>query len=182
MHRLLSKTFIIALLLSGAAFAQSQPADSLGDIARTNRASKQAQDASGTTPKVITNQDLPAGSKEVPQPDTSDTMSQVSGVVKSDRYADQRLSNRLASEQRNADQWRSRIAEQENRVADLQARIDHLNQSMNKAVGTAQYDTPPTRYQAMQAERLAMMQQNLDQQKRRLEMMQDAARRAGMDQ
>jgi hypothetical protein len=64
----------------------------------------------------------------------------------------------------------------------LQLRIDRVNASAHSSFGTAQYDAPVNRSQAVQMERLAMMQEMLDQQKRRLAMMQDAARRAGMDQ
>jgi hypothetical protein len=182
MHQTSSKTFVIALLLSGAALAQSQPGDSLGDLARANRANQQAQQASGAVPKVITNQDLPAGSTEVPQSVESNPMTAVSGVQRSDRYADQRLSNHLQTEQRVGTEWRARIQAQEERIADLQARIDRVNASIHSSVGTAQYDTPVNRYQAIQTERLAMMQEALDQQKRRLAIMQDAARRAGTNQ
>jgi hypothetical protein len=184
MKRVCSKSLIAVLFVGGtvAAFAQSQTGDSLADVARANKANQQAQQAAGATPKVITNQDLPAGSKQVPQPNTSDTMTAVSGVQKSNPYADQRLSNRMQAEQRTGAEWRARIQEQENRIADLQSRIDHVNAAVHSAVGTAQYDTPANRYQAVQTERLAMMQEMLDQQKRRLASMQDAARRAGMDQ
>jgi len=182
MDQVLSKSFIIALLLSGAAFAQSQTGDSLGDVARANRAKQQAEQTSGTTPKVITNQDLPANNAAIPESDPSDPMTQVSGVKRSNPGADQRLSNRLMAEQRTGAQWRARIQEQENRIADLQGRIDRVNANIRTAVGTAQYDTPANRYQAVQTERLAMMQDMLDQQKRRLALMEDAARRAGMNQ
>jgi hypothetical protein len=182
MHRVLSKGFVAALLLSGAAFAQSQPGESLGDVARDNRAKQQAQEASGVTPKVITNRDIPTASTGIPEANAAEPMSEVSGVTRQDRAAEQRLSNHLQAEQRNGAQWKARIEDQENRIADLEARIDRVNASMQRTVGTAQYDAPVNRYQAVQSERLAMMQQMLDQQKRRLAMMQDAARRAGMDQ
>jgi len=182
MRRILSGSFVVALLVTGAAVAQSDSGSSLGDIARTNRAKQQAQQASGITPKVITNQDLPADPPAMPESSDSEPMTTVSGVAHNNRYEDQRLSNHLLAEQRTGGQWKERIQEQEDRIADLQARIDHVNSSIRAAVGTAQYDTPANRYQAVQTERLARMQQNLDQQKRKLAAMQDAARRAGMDQ
>ncbi|MGA7301387.1 MAG: hypothetical protein WBX10_13840, partial [Candidatus Sulfotelmatobacter sp.] len=64
----------------------------------------------------------------------------------------------------------------------LQARIDRINQSMHAAVGSAEYQTPVNRYQSIQMERLAHMQEMLDQQQRRLTMMQDTARLTGMGQ
>lgn len=67
MHRAVSQGLIIALMLSGAAFAQSQSEDSLGDIARANRARQQAQQADGVTPKVVTNQDLPGDTSAAPE-------------------------------------------------------------------------------------------------------------------
>ncbi len=185
MHRVLSSSFSIALLLgglSGSALAQSQTGESLGDVARENRAQQQAQQASGTAPKVITNQDLPPGSTPVPQSDTPDSMTMVSGVKKPDRYADRQLSNRLLAEQRTGAQWKARIQEQESRIAELQARIDRVSASIHTSVGTVQYDTPANRDQAIQMERLAIMQETLNLQKRRLAVMEDAARRAGMDQ
>jgi hypothetical protein len=182
MRRMLIGSSIIALLVSGGAFAQSQTGQSLGDVARENRAKQEAQESSGSAPKVITNRDLPSSSTGIPDASPTDPMTEVSGVSHPNRYAEQQVSNRLATEQRNAGQWKARIQDQENRVADLQSRIDHVNASIHNAVGTAQYDTPANRYQAVQSERLAMMQQMLDQQKRRLAWMEDAARRAGMDQ
>ena len=168
--------------MSGAAFAQSQSSDSLGDVARATRARQQAQEASGGgTNKVITNQDLGAATPDSPDPASSD-MTMVSGTKKPDHSADQRLSNRLQTEQRTAELWRSRLQEQENRVADLQARIDRLTAAIHRSVGTAEYDTPVNRYQAIQGERLANLQQSLEQQKRKLATMQDNARRAGMNQ
>jgi hypothetical protein len=184
MRQVRSKSFVIvsALLCSGAAFAQSQSGESLGDLARENRAKMQAQEASGVTPKVITNRDLPAASTGIPDSSPLEPMTEVSGVTRQDRYADQRLSNRLQAEQRNSGEWKARIQDQEYRIAELEQRIDRVNAQMQRSVGTAQYDAPVNRYQAVQSERLAMMEQTLDQQKRRLAMMQDAARRAGMDQ
>jgi hypothetical protein len=186
MHRRISSGFIIvclsALCLSGAALAQSQPGESLGDVARANRASQQAQEASGVAPKVITNRDLPAGSQGIPEASASDPMTAVSGVSRPDRFEDQRLSTRLQAERHTGAEWRSQIQAQENRIADLQMRIERVNAAMHSTVGTAQYETPVNRTQAAQMERLAMMREMLDQQQRRLTQMQDAARRAGMDQ
>lgn len=181
MHRLLLGTSVLALLLNGAAFAQSQPGESLGDVARANRARQQTEESSGNAPKVITNRDLPSGSAGIPEADPSDPMTMVSGVNRPNHSADQRLSNRLASEQRISAEWKARIQSQENRIADLQARIDHVNAAMHNSVGTASYDTPANRDQAFQTERLAMLQNLLEQQKRKLAMMEDSARHSGMD-
>jgi hypothetical protein len=182
MQQVFSKACILALLLSASAWAQSPSPESLGDLAREQRAKQQADEASGNGPKVITNRDLPTSSNGIPDANPSEPMTGVSGVNHQNRYADQRLSNHLMAEQRNSDQWKVRIEDQESRIAELEARIDRVNASVHRSVGTADYDTPANRYQAVQMERLATMQQMLDQQKRRLALMQDAARRSGMDQ
>jgi len=181
MQRVAWRVLVVGLLLNAAAFGQSPSGDSLGDVARANRAKEQAQETSGAKPKVITNQDLPSEPPGVPE--SSEPMTTVSGVKRSvDRYSEQRQNQRLVAEQRIDQQWKARIQEQEARIADLQARIDHVNEAMHAAVGTVQYDSPVNRYQTIQTERLARMQEILDQQKRRLAMMQDAARHAGMGQ
>jgi len=175
MYRIFLKSLAIALLLDAASFAQS--GQSLGDIARENREKQAAQEASGITPKVITNKDLPAGS-QMPEANPSEPMTEVSGVSRPlggrtyDRFAEPNY-----AAQRGGEQWRGRIQEQENRVADLQSRIDQMNASMHSG---AQFEGPYNRNQARQMQRLAQMQEMLDQQKRRLSMMQEAARRAGI--
>jgi len=187
MQRVAWRVFFVGLLLNAAAVTQSQSqtqsqnSDSLGDIARANHARLQAEQASGITPRIITNQDLPAASPGIPE--SSEPMTTVSGVKRSvDSYSEQHANQRLVAEQRAGEQWKARIQEQEARIADLQTRIDRVNQSIHAAVGTAQYETPVSRYHSIQLERLGHMQEMLDQQQRRLAMMQDAARLTGMGQ
>jgi hypothetical protein len=175
------RNFIIALALSGGVFAQSQSVESLGEVARANRAKQQAQEAAGTMPKVFTNQDLPSDPPGIPEASASEPMTMVSGLTRSDRHADESLGNRLLAEQRSAELWKARIQDQENRIDDLQARIDRLN-ALIHSVGTAKSDTLVSRSQAIQMQRLATMQETLTQQKRRLDVMQDAARRSGTNQ
>lgn len=179
MHRTLVKVWGTALLLSAAALAQS--GQSLGDIARANREKQKAEQAAGIKPRTITNADVPNDPPGVPQPDPSEPMTMVSGVSRPvDSRSDQRLNQRLTAEQQAGNQWRERIQMQEGRVADLQARIDQMNALMRPNGSTAQYDGPYTRNQARQAQRMAQLQEMLDQQKQKLAMMQEAARHSGM--
>jgi hypothetical protein len=181
MQRVAWQVFFVGLLLSAVAVGQSQTGDSLGDVARANHAKQQTQGATGTTPKVITNQDLPSDPPGVPE--SLEPMTTVSGVKRSvDTYSEQRGNQRLVAKQRAGEQWKARIEDQEARIDDLQTRIQRINESMHAAIGTAQYDTPVNRYQSIQMERLAHMQEMMDQQQRRLSMMQDAARLTGMGQ
>ena len=171
---------LTALLLSGIAFAQS--GRSLADVARANREKQAAHEAAGVRPKVITNQDLPSDSGEIPESDSSHPMTMVSGVSRSfdERPSGRSSSERELADQNHAAQWRERIHMQESRIAELQARIDQLNGAIHGYNGGVQYERPYNRYQARQMERLAQMQEMLNQQRRRLDMMQEAARRAGM--
>ncbi|MGB0012862.1 MAG: hypothetical protein WBQ03_14730 [Candidatus Sulfotelmatobacter sp.] len=181
MKRVAWAIFFVGLLLNAAAIGQSQAGNSLADVARANRAKQQAEEAAGSTPKVITNQNLPSAPPDITE--SSEPMTTVSGVRQfAESYSDQHVNQRLLAEERSGQYWKPRIENQEARIADLQARIDRVNQSMHAAVGTAQYETPVNRYQSIQMERLAHMQEMLDQQQRRLSMMQDAARLTGMGQ
>jgi hypothetical protein len=178
MYRTYLKSGAIALLLSAACFGQTE--QSLGDVARANREKQSTTQASGVTPRVITNKDLPAAPPPVEEA-SSEPMSTVSGVERpSERRASaQRMDQRTLAEQRAGEQWKSRIQEQQNRITMLQARIDRVNASLHPA-GGAQFEGPYTRAQAIQMQRLAEMQEMLGQETRRLDSMQEAARRAGM--
>jgi hypothetical protein len=186
----------VVALLSTAAFGQSSNGQSLGDIARAHREKLQADEAAGTMPKVITNKDLPASaSSGIPAENPDDPMTTVSGVHRSfasynraygsgqnggQRYGQRPFGEPGMGGQYAGDQLRGQIRQQENRVAELQARIDRASATMHPNGSTVQYDGPLNRYQAIQSQRIEMMQQMLDQQRQKLAMMQDEARHAGM--
>jgi hypothetical protein len=177
MHRLCWKTLAIALFMSSVAYGQS-----LGDIARENREKQNAEAASPTTtPKVITNKDLPKDPNPNPGPSatplgTSEDISKGAENRAEDRhFADQRL-----AEQHAADQWKRQIRAQKNKAARLQARIDQLHASIHAANGSVQFEGPVNRYQALQLQQVAQFQQQLNEHRRKLEQMQEAARHAGM--
>ena len=169
MRRVFLKSFAIALLMSSAAYGQS-----LGDIARENR-EKKTDDASAAQPKVITNADLPKDPDANQEPAEAQSEASASSQAADHRSAQQRL-----AEQRAADQWKRQILAQENKMATLQARIDQLNASIRSAGGSVQYEGPYNRYQARKLQRVAQIQLQLDEQKMKLDQMQEAARHAGM--
>lgn len=169
----------MAVLLNAVAFGQSQPdQQSLADVARANRAKQQTQEPSGAMPKVVVNQDGSPGSDATPAPDP---MTKVSGVKKPNHAADPSLA-KLQGQLKVSEQWKARLQEQENKITDLQARIDRVKAQIQAAVGTASYDTPANRFQATQNEKLVQMQDTLEQEKRKFASMQDDARRAGAGQ
>jgi predicted RNase H-like nuclease (RuvC/YqgF family) len=170
MQRVFLKISAIALLMSSAAYGQS-----LGDIARANREKQNAENASAAQPRVITNANLPK------DPDANQEPAEAqSGASASSTAADHHSAQQRLAEQRAADQWKRQILEQKNRIATLQARIDQLNASIRSTGGSVQYEGPYNRHQARQLQRVAQIQLQLDEQKMKLDQMQEAARHAGM--
>jgi predicted RNase H-like nuclease (RuvC/YqgF family) len=153
-----------------AAYGQS-----LGDIARANREKQNAENASAAQPKVITNANLPK------DPDANQEPAEAqSGASARSQAVDHRSAQQRLTEQRAADQWKRQILAQKNKMVTLQARIDQLNASIHSAGGSVQYEGPYNRYQARQLGRVAQIQLQLDEQKMKLDQMQEAARHAGM--
>lgn len=170
-----------SVLESVTAYGQS-----LADVARQNQQQQAARASSGTSPKVITNVDLPKdadGNKSatangvISPPIASPSDAASRKAASQHRLADQRLADRRLEEQRAAEQWKRQIVAQKNKVATLQARADQFHMAMQHANGTAQTEVLPNRYQARQFMQVRMQ---LNEQKRKLDQMQDAARHAGM--
>ena len=170
--RILLRTLAWLLLTSLVTYGQS-----LADVARETRDKKAA---STTPPKVITNADLSkdpngdaspsAGESEKP------TAPSPASPASSRKAAEQR-----AAEQRAAERWKKQILAQKDTIANLETRVDRLKASIHFADPNVYYDAYVyNQYQARQLERLAVLQQQLDQQKKKLEDMQEAARHAGM--
>jgi len=177
MQRMFLKILAIALLMNLAAYGQS-----LGDVARENRDKRKTEDASTAQPKVITNADLPKNpdANQGPSEAQSAASAAASSKAADHRSAEQRLAEQRLAEQRSADRWKRQILAQKNKMATLQARIDQINASIRSVDGSVQYEAPYNRYQARQLERVAQVQRQLDEQKRTLDEMQEAARHAGM--
>ena len=170
MQRVFLKISAIALLMSSAAYGQS-----LGDIARANREKQNAENTSAAQPRVITNANLPK------DPDANQEPAEAqSGTNADSTAADLRSAQQRLAEQRAADQWKRQILAQKNKMATLQARIDQLNASIRSAGGSVQYEGPYNRHQARELQRVAQIQLQLDEQKMKLDQMQEAARHAGM--
>jgi len=170
MQRVFLKISAIALLMSSAAYGQS-----LGDVARANREKQNAENTSAAQPRVITNANLPKDPDANQEPAEAQSGTNASSTAADHRSAQQRL-----AEQRAADQWKRQILAQKNKMATLQARIDQLNASIRSAGGSVQYEGPYNRHQARQLQRVAQIQLQLDEQKMKLDQMQEAARHAGM--
>jgi hypothetical protein len=158
MAHIYPKAIWIALItvgIAGLGYGQS-----LGDVAREQRQKQQAkkdQDA----PKVITNEDIPEHPLEA------------EASVREEEPA-----SSVGS--KSADEWKSRIAAQRKSVENLQSQIDRVNSSIRFAPGNcvrncAQYNEQQIKKQ----DDVQRMQAQLDEQKKTLEDMQEAARKQG---
>ena len=175
MRRVFLTILAIALLMISATYGQS-----LGDIARANREKQNAENTSAVQPKVITNANLPKHPDANKEPAEEQSGASSSSTAADQRLADHRSAQQRLAEQRATDHWKRQILAQENRIANLQARIDQLNASIQSAGGSVQYEGPYNRYQARQLQRVAQIQLQLDEQKMKLDQMQEAARHAGV--
>jgi hypothetical protein len=163
-HKFL-RVLAVALGVSVSAHGQS-----LGDIARANREKQASASPATNLPAVITNDDLGQDSHggNAQRPAGSPGNKAIHGP-----------SEREVIDPRVAAQWKRQILAQEDKIATLQGRVDQLNAAIHPE-GTAQFNGPYTRYQTTQMERLADVQLQLDEQKKKLAELQDEARRAGM--
>jgi DNA repair exonuclease SbcCD ATPase subunit len=152
-------TISVLLLLASAIQAQS-----LGDVARQNREQQKAK-STPTTKKVITNDEIPS------------SPAAIADQPREDGKKDAAAPNGKLS----AAEWKSQILAQKNAIASLQAQIDALNKSIYFVEANAYYNgVQYNEYQVKKQKQVAQMQQQLDEQKKRLAEMQEAARQAGM--
>jgi hypothetical protein len=162
MMRSLSRLVPIFLLAScAAAFGQS-----LGDVARQSRAKEKSKGTAAK--KVVTNEDIPESTDVNPGP--SETVG-----------AAQPVSPPSVLRASSADQFKSAILSQKNRIVAMQAQIDKLDKSIyfveaNAYVNGVQYN----QHQVKKQQQVANLRTQLAEQQQKLSEMQDAAKKAGM--
>ena len=164
------------LLLTAAisltsAVANGQDAPSLGDLARQQRQQKeQSKTAPGKeakSSKVITNEQIP----EHPE------LSRATTANGGERTAQP---GAASGPKQPAEHWKSQILTQKNQIASLQGQVDELNESIRFAPANCAANcvgwNERQREKQQQVER---MRAQLEDQKRRLDDMQDSARKQG---
>jgi len=158
---------VVAIALATCAAAHGQ---SLGDIARANREKQTSATAPAKPATVITNDDLGQDSpgKDEPRPAGTASKKPVRGPAQEG-----------AIDPRAAAQWKRQIVAQKDKIATLQGRVDEINATLHPP-GSAEFNGPYNRYQTAQMDRLANLQLQLDEQKKKLAEMQEEARQAGM--
>jgi hypothetical protein len=155
-------------LFAGASFAQDSP--SLGDVARQtrqqNQQSKTGQSRDAKASKVITNEEIPEHA--VPP-------SAGAGVEHGNSMP--AASN---GPKQSAEHWTSQILAQKNQITSLQDQVDEMNEAIRFAPANCAANCVGwNERQREKQQRVERMQAQLQEMKRRLEDMQDSARKQG---
>jgi hypothetical protein len=160
----------LAILFAAAislpiANAVAQDSPSLGDLARQQRQQKEAADKSKPA-KIITNEQIP----ERPAAALRQARAEEPSGTHYNENADKA----------SAEHWKSQILSQKNQVANLQREIDGLNESIRFAPANCVENCVGWNERQREKQlRVDRMQAQLDEQKKRLDEMQDSARRQG---
>jgi len=154
--------WVTGLTISLGALGYSQ---SLGEVAREERQKQEAKKAQAAS-KVITNEDLPEHAY------TDDSAS--SGQASRESAPSQPMGSKPS------EQWKAEIAAQRRSVDDLQKQIDRLNSSIHFAPGNCVRNCVQwNEHQIQKQDEVQHMQAELEEQKKKLEDMQEAARKEG---
>jgi hypothetical protein len=161
----------LVVLASVTAYGQS-----LGDVARETR-EKKAEAAATATPKVITNVDL---AKDAPGPEAAGPPGKAQ-VASSAKTGTSSAAATSPLDPRATEQWRRQILAQKRTVATLEKRLARIQASLSSVDASAiSRGEIFSRSQALEQERVAQVQEQLEEQKAKLLEMQEEARRAGM--
>ncbi|MGA7907906.1 MAG: hypothetical protein WCA16_10915 [Candidatus Sulfotelmatobacter sp.] len=180
LRRRLFPVFAGAILLCGvAATAQDsgQDSQSLGDAARQARQQKQQAKTTLTKnakpSKVITNEELPA---HVP----SATIPTASNEEDSSTMASGNGEKPAEGGKLFAEQWKSQIQSLKSQIASMQRETDELNDSIHFAPGNCVENCVQwNERQKEKQEEVERMRSQLQEQQKRLEDMQESARKQG---
>jgi len=152
------------------AYAQDSP--SLGDLARQQRQQKQqlkstaGKDAKDS--KVITNEEIPERAEPAP-----------AHAIATQGYASSMPESSYEGKLQ-GEHWKSQIAAQKNQVAMLQRQIDELSESIRFAPANCVANCVGwNERQREKQQRVERMQAQMEEQKRRLDDMQESARKQG---
>lgn len=170
MGRLQTISFSVVVLLAAELACGRQT--SLGDVARQQR-NRQKAKPTNTVSKVVTNEDLPK------HPD-SETDSATKHDPEDEHAAEDSSAKSRPAAGQSAEQWQAQIVIQKRSIAVQQEQLERLRASIhfveaNRYVNGARYNEQQRRRQIQ----LEQAEKQVEQQKKRLADMQDAARRAG---
>jgi DNA repair exonuclease SbcCD ATPase subunit len=163
----------VAVIFLSAALSYSQDSQSLGDVARQARQQKtRVSGAPGKdlqAHKVVTNDEIPEQAAS-----TADG----SGADQSYELASHQASSEPGK--LSAERWKALIQAQKNVVSSLQKQIDRLNSSIHFVEANLYVNGPQhNKRQAQKQQEVERAQAQLEEQRKRLEDMQESARKQG---
>jgi hypothetical protein len=167
--RLLLQPVTVIVLL--ATMSYSQDSQSLGDVARQARQQKTQGHEGKDAParKVVTNDEIPEQAAS-----TADG----SGADQSPELPSHHTSSEPGK--LSAERWKALIQAQKNVVSSLQKQIDKTNSSIHFVEANLYVNGPQyNKRQAQKQREVERAQAQLEEQKKRLEDMQDSARKQG---
>jgi hypothetical protein len=167
--RLLLQPVTVIVLL--ATMSYSQDSQSLGDVARQARQQKTQGHEGKDAParKVVTNDEIPEQAAS-----TADG----SGADQSPELPSHHTSSEPGK--LSAERWKALIQAQKNVVSSLQKQIDKTNSSIHFVEANLYVNGPQyNKRQAQKQQEVERAQAQLEEQKKRLEDMQDSARKQG---
>lgn len=169
-----AKCNVILVLAAAVSFfagaVYGQDSQSLGDLARQQRQKEQSKAAQGKDAKpskVITNEDVPEHAG--PEP----------GCLAS---GEERRNSTPASDgsKQPAEQVKAEILAEKNQIAALQKQVDEINESIRFAPANCRANCVEwNERQREKQQRVERMQAQLEEEKKRLEEMQESARKQG---
>jgi len=155
--------FVVLMLVAAAGHAQS-----LGDVAREQRQKQQSKTAHAPA-KVVTNEDIPEHPES--SSDGSSTADQRSG-------SSQAPSSTGAK--KTAEEWKSEVLGQKNSIASLQNQIEQLNSSIHfTGPNCIRNCVQHNQRQLDKEDEVKRLQDQLEEQKKKLDDLQEGARREG---
>jgi hypothetical protein len=177
------------VLFAGAAYAQDD-APSLGDVARQSRQQKQKKDKDSTSKAASDKGQQTASAKNAPPAKpahviTNEELPSHSVVTTASPAEDERaVPDAPAAPSGNRDaaaaQWKSQILSQKQAIASLQQQITSVNESVHYAGGNCVANCQQwNERQEQKQDEVASMKAQLEQQQKKLEEMQESARKQG---
>ena len=180
-----SKILLAAVTLFSTA-CLAQDSQSLGDVARQARAQKQAKNSASKSVTDSKDQDSTAAASPVKpshvftNDDSPNTDDRTPVVAKQSSTETAKATQGAGNREEQGEHWKSQIQSQKELIASLQSQITELSNSVRYAGANCVANCEKwNEQQQRKQEQVEAMNAQLEEQKHRLEEMQDEARKQG---
>ena len=161
-HPMAAVILVLASLSASPGFGQS-----LGDVARQQQQKKQVKGTASPSRKVVTNEDLPeSASQDSANKSPNGGAAEVPHAT-NDTYA--------------AHRWKAAILQQKQVIAEMQQEVDQRKATIHFVEANRYHNgVEYNQHQLLKLQEVEALQKQLAEQQKRLELMQEAARRSGL--